>query len=364
MGADVVKVEPPEGDWARLMSVARHGSSTLSLPANLGKRSVCVDARTAEGKTVLRRLAEQADVVVESFRPGVLSKLGLGFDTLQNLRHDIVLASISGFGATGPYSRRPGSDSIIQAISGMAFMNQTSEGAPKRVGMLAVDMVAGLYAGFALSAAIFDQRMNGSGRHLELSLMEAAAAFQITPLLESLVQGGKRSTPVTVPSGLFPTRSGSIAVVCLHDKMFAALCETVGRPEWVEDMRFRDNRARQANAQALHAELGAVLASGDGKTWIERFNTAGVLCGQVNDYADIVEDEQARYLDLFTTLETRAFGDLPFVRLPGGGLGAEVLGTEPMIGENTRQVLSDIGFPNEQIDQLLAAQVCHQAKAP
>lgn len=221
MGADVVKVEPPEGDWGRLMSVARNGSSAMGLPANLGKRSVCVDGRRSEGRDVLQQLAGQADVVIESFRPGVLSKLGLSYESLRRIRSDIVLASICGYGPSGPYASRPASDSIMQGLTGMAFMNQTADGASKRIGMLAVDMVAGLYSGFALSSAIFDQHMNGRGRHLQISLMQAATAFQMVPLLESVLQDGDRSTPTTVPSGFFlhapvVLRSYACATKCLQ----------------------------------------------------------------------------------------------------------------------------------------------------
>lgn len=358
MGADVIKVEPPEGDWGRLMGEVRGEHSTMGLPANWGKRAVCVDARHDDGRGVLQRLCGMADVVVESFRPGVMAKLGLDYVRLEARRPGIVLTSISGYGQDGPYARRPGSDTILQAASGMAAMNSdVMTGAPRRVGMLAVDMVTGLYAGYAIGAALFEQKTSGAGRHLQISLLQAATAFQMTALLQNLMRDGQAGTPITSPSGFFPTRTGMIAVTCLRNTMFGKLCEAIGRPGWVNDPRFSDNAARIANVETLHAELAAVLAEGDRDDWIERFNAVGVLCGPVNEYADLVNDAQARHLRLFTQVEAPGFGPLPLAGLPGGA-APDALAPDPPLGGHTRAVLAEAGYPCDEIDSLLAEGVC------
>lgn len=358
MGADVVKVEPPEGDWGRLMGATRNGHSSMGLPANWGKRAVCIDARSDTGKGVLARLAADAGVVIESFRPGVLSRLGLGYEQLRQMHAGTILASISGYGQEGPYASRPGTDTILQAVSGMANMNADSQGRPRKIGMLAADMITGMYAGYAIGAALFEQRSQGAGRHIQISLMEAAAAFQTTAMLQGLLSATPRGGPATAPSGFFPTRTGMIAVACLRHNMFVTLCEVVNRPAWPDDPRFCDHAARLENVDVLHAELADILAERDGEDWIERLNAAGVLCGPVNDYADLVEDTQARHMSLFTEVDTAAFGPVPLVGLPGSGNTPDRQRPAPGLGEHTREILAQAGYAQAEVDRLVRDGVC------
>ncbi|WP_336270428.1 CaiB/BaiF CoA transferase family protein [Vreelandella arctica] len=362
MGATVLKVEPPQGDWGRVMGVAREGHSSLSVSANWGKRAICVDARKPVGTDILKRLAGESDVVLESFRPGVLDKIGVGYAVLEKLRPGIILGSISGFGSTGPHSTRPGSDSILQGASGMAVMNETEEGTPKRVGMLAVDMIAGLYAGFALAAAIYEQRVTGQGRHLDLSLLGSASAFQAMPLIESHLQGGTRNKHVTVPSGNFATSDGMISVVCLRNEMFTALAQAVEHPEWAEDPRFADNESRQFNAEEVHRLLAGVFVGRSRSEWIERLNEAGVLCGPLNSYQELQQDPQVRFLDLIPMVAHGAFGNIPMPRFPGAELQSEELTQAPDLGQHTCELLREYGYSQNEIDSFLASEVCIQAQ--
>ncbi|WP_166261998.1 CaiB/BaiF CoA transferase family protein [Marinobacter salicampi] len=362
MGASVLKVEPPQGDWGRVMGVARDGHSSLSVSANWGKRAICVDARKPEGVEVLSQFVHSSDIVLESFRPGVLDKIGLGYDVLESLRPGIILGSISGFGRTGPHARRPGSDSILQGATGMAVMNETEDGTPKRVGMLAVDMIAGLYAGFALAAAIQEQRVTGRGRHLDLSLLGSASAFQAMPLIESHLQGGVRNKHVTVPSGNFATSDGMISVVCLRNEMFVALAKAVEHPEWAEDARFADNESRQIHAEEVHRLLAGVFLARTRADWIERLNDAGVLCGPLNSYQELQQDPQVRFLDLMPMVGHGAFGDIPMPRFPGADLQAADLSPAPGLGEHTCELLRECGYSQREIDSFLASEVCIQAR--
>jgi len=362
MGATGLKVEPPQGDWGRVMGVAREGHSSLSVSANWGKRAICVDARKPVGTDILKRLAGESDVVLESFRPGVLDKIGVGYAVLEKLRPGIILGSISGFGSTGPHSTRPGSDSILQGASGMAVMNETEEGTPKRVGMLAVDMIAGLYAGFALAAAIYEQRVTGQGRHLDLSLLGSASAFQAMPLIESHLQGGTRNKHVTVPSGNFATSDGMISVVCLRNEMFTALAQAVEHPEWAEDPRFADNESRQFNAEEVHRLLAGVFVGRSRSEWIERLNEAGVLCGPLNSYQELQQDPQVRFLDLIPMVAHGAFGNIPMPRFPGAELQSEELTQAPDLGQHTCELLREYGYSQNEIDSFLASEVCIQAQ--
>ncbi|MEX0604523.1 MAG: CoA transferase [Marinobacter sp.] len=362
MGAEVLKVEPPQGDWGRVMGVAREGHSSLSVSANWGKRAICLDARKPEGKAILKQLVRGADVVLESFRPGVLAKMDMSYPALESVRPGIILGSISGFGSTGPHAKRPGSDSILQGSTGMAVMNETDDGVPKRVGMLAVDMIAGLYAGFALSAAIHEQKATGLGRHLDLSLLGSAAAFQAMPLIESHLQGGVRNKHVTVPSGNFATSDGMISVVCLRNEMFVALAQAVERPEWAADPRFADNESRQIHAEEVHRMLAEVFVQRTRADWIERLNKAGVLCGPLNSYQELQQDPQVRFLDLMPMVAHGAFGSIPLPRFPGADLQAEDLSTAPGLGQHTCELLREAGYSQNEIDTFLMSDVCIQAR--
>ncbi|RBW51253.1 CaiB/BaiF CoA transferase family protein [Marinobacter sp. F3R11] len=361
MGASVLKVEPPQGDWGRLMGLRKQGHSALSVSANWNKRSICIDARTEEGVEVLKQLATQSDLVMESFRPGVMDKLGLGFEVLNELRPGIILGSISGFGRLGPYAGRPGSDSILQGITGMSSMNSGADGQPQRVGMLAVDMITGLYAGYALSAALYQQKLTGEGRHLDLSLLAGASAFQAMPIIESFLQDGQRSAHVTVPSGTFDASDGAISVACLRDGMFYALAEVLGHPEWQHDSRFADNESRQVHAAEIHRMMAEVFVSRPRLYWIDRLNEAGVLCGPLNSYADLLCDPQVQSLDLMPEVSHKAFGKIPLPRFPGAEPVTENLKPAPDLGEHTYEVLREAGYDEEKITSLVQSKACIQA---
>ncbi|MCU5782151.1 acyl-CoA transferase [Alcanivorax balearicus MACL04] len=361
MGATVVKVEPPQGDWGRVMGLARNGHSALSVIANWGKKGICVDARNEQGREVIKRLVGCSDLVMESFRPGVMEKLGLGYDVLKSLNPGIVLGSISGFGRSGPHALRAGSDSILQAATGMAAMNGTDEGAPRRVGMLAVDMITGLYAGYALSAAIHEQRASGVGRHLDLSLLGASMAFQAMPMVESFLQGGEKRKPVTVPSGNFDAADGQLSVVCLRNEMFHALAKALGHEEWATDPRFADNEARQRNVDTLHDLLAGIFPTQSREYWINRLNQAGVLCGPVNSYSSLREDAQVEALHLLADVDHPDFGAFPFPAFPGAQRAADELPPAPALGQHTVDALRGAGFAEAEIHNLLSSGACMQA---
>jgi crotonobetainyl-CoA:carnitine CoA-transferase CaiB-like acyl-CoA transferase len=361
LGATVLKVEPPQGDWGRLMGLSREGHSTLSVSANWNKRAICVDAKTDDGKAVLKRLASQSDVVVESFRPAVIDKMGLGYDVLQALRPGIIMGSISGFGRSGPYAGRPGSDSILQAVAGMSVMNADVQGQPQRVGMLAVDMISGLYAGFALASALYQQKMTGQGCHLDLSLLAGAAAFQAMPMMESFLQGGQRNAHVTVPSGTFEASDGSISVVCLRNEMFYALARVLGHPEWQQDPRFANNESRQRHATDLHGLLAEVFATRPRAHWVDRLNEAGVLCGPLNNYVDFLDDPQVDFLNLVPQVNHSAFGPIPFPKFPGAERPVDEMTPAPGLGEHTSEVLREAGYDEADIASLVRSKACIQA---
>lgn len=360
-GADVIKVEPPEGDWGRSMGERRGDMTALFAIANGGKRSIVVDARTDEGRRVLHRLARDADLVVDSFRPGVLAKIGMDFETLKTLRDPIVQLSVTGFGATGPSASRPGTDGIIQAQAGLTVVNGTADGKPHRMGMLVVDMTSGLYASIVLCALAAEIKAGGHpSRRLDVPLLAAASAFQAMPIAEHQMSAGAPRTLPAAPSAMFPTADGTLLVGGIKQRMFEQIAHLCGRPDWIDDPRYKDNGTRIRNADALHAEMAEVLVTKPSSHWQKLFDENNVLCAPVNDYGDLAEDPQVNHLDLLTPVDVPDIGTLRLPRFPGVGVvtGSSALPAPPRPGVDTAAVLSEIGIGPAEIGELTASRAC------
>ena len=219
-GADVIKVEPLTGDWARLMGGGRDGMTAMSVSANIGKKAISIDAGKPEGRDLILRMAEQADVIIESFRPGVMDRLGLQYDRIAEKNPGVIYVSVTGYGHDGPARDLPGADSALQAMSGMMVMNKDAQGTPRRVGMLLVDASCGVYAAQRLGSALFARQRSGKGCRIDISLLGVTAALQSLSIIDDHLHAGIEKPPVTVPSGTFRTRDGMINLTALRDKMF------------------------------------------------------------------------------------------------------------------------------------------------
>src|SRR5690606_35364732 len=276
-GADVIKVEPPVGDWGRNVGTVREGHSALSITYNAGKRSICLDAGTQAGKELLLRLALQADVIVQNFRPGVAERMGVGYETLAAQRPDLVYVSISGYGVDGPYANAPASDSVMQADSGLMFTNQDENGQPRRIGMLLADVATALYAAQATSTALYKRLKTGQGSHVELSLLQACAALQLNSIVEYSIAGRRPAGAVSAPNGVFPTADSSLSVLALNNDQFTRLCRALERPGWLKDERFADNASRMAHRDILHQEMAEQLQQQTTATWMATLQQHDVL---------------------------------------------------------------------------------------
>ena len=350
-GAEIIKVEPPEGDWSRLMGGGKSGLTALSIACNLGKRSICVDARKPAGQALLRELAADVDVLIESFRPGVMSRLGLDYPSLAEHCAKLLYTSVTGFGDDGPYRDLPGADSVIQALSGMMTMNRDAAGQPRRVGMLVVDAATGIYTAQAIAAALVGQTRTGKGGLLPITLMQAAAALQSIPLLDWAMHGSQENKPpVTVPSGTFRTREGLINLTALRDRMFHGLARALGQAQWIDDPRYATNGARLKNAADINAQIQALLLEDTAQNWVTRFRQHEVLCAPVLDYAGFMDDPQVRSQGIFTQIDQVLFGALPFAQLPGQRCDAYP--AAPLAGDSTQDILVQAGLSAQRIDAL------------
>ncbi len=358
-GAHVIKVEPPEGDWGRNVGVVRDGHSALSISYNAGKQGLCLDARTPSGKQLLRRLALQADVVVQNFRPGVAERLGVGYAALADQKPDLIYVSISGYGADGPYAQAPASDSVMQADTGLMFANQDADQEPRRIGLLLADISTALYAAQQLAAALYLRLKSGRGAHLEVSLFEACAALQINNMAAFAMAEGQPAGAVSAPNGVFATADGQLSVLVLNDAQFAKLCRALDRPDWLGDARFQSNEARMAARDFLHNEIAIQMAQAPSEVWIKRLQEHDVLHAPVRDYAAVAAHPQTAHLGMLQTIQQARIGELQLPGLPGAG-GRRPMCAAPDIGEHSIQILRDAGLDPAEIAKLLDAGAIRQ----
>ena len=293
LGADVVKVERPDGgDDTREWGPPWHDEgATYYLGLNRNKRSVTLDLKDPGDLALARRLAARADVVVESFRPGTIDRLGLGYDDVAPGNPGVVYCSISAFGTGERAAALPGYDLLLQAMSGLMSVTGETDGRPLKVGAALIDMICGLYAANGILAALHARSRTGEGQRVHVSLMDSALAALLNQgsgfLNAGVVPGrlGNRHPSIT-PYETFRAADGDFAVACGNDALFRRLCAAIGRPELAADERYADNRARLEHRDALTADLEAAFAGADAAEWVARLGEAGVPAGPINDIGE------------------------------------------------------------------------------
>ena len=358
-GAEVIKVEPPDGDWIRAMGGGRDGLTALAIVNNIGKRSICVDARQTAGRALVEKLAAKADVMIENFRPGVMQKLGLDYEALAKINPALIYLSVTGFGDAGPWVQKPGTDSVLQAFTGMAWLNREDNGTPKRIGMLVPDTISGLYATQAVSAALFARTRTGKGRHLKISLAECCAAFQSAPIIDDALFAGQAKPPVVVPSGVFATADGHMVLVSLRSDMWARLCVALGRESWLQEPRYASNELRGQHAAEINRGVAQTLATRPSKDWIEIIEKADVLCTEVQDYAQLRAHPQMRQMGYFGELPQAPYDTLPLPYLPGTPRH-NAPPPAPRAGQHSREILRELGISESAIAELEASNIVVQ----
>ena len=360
-GADVIKVEPPAGDWIRFVGVKRDEHSALAIQFNAGKRALALDARTEEGKKILFELARQADVIVQNFRPGAAERMGIGYAALSELNPELVYVSISGYGPDGPYADAPATDSVMQADSGLMFTNQDEHGTPRRLGLLAADVITGLYASQGASTALYQRLARKQGTHVQVSLFEACAAFQGSCFIEQAIAGKRPFAAVSAPNAVFATADGTISIVVLNDEQFGRLCAALNRPDWASDARFASNSLRMENRAALYADMTEQVRQHPNAYWDALLKEHDVLHAPVRDYQAVLNHPQALHLEMVQQLEQAGVGTLPYIGLPTHPHHRPVK-SAPRIGEDSIQILQQAGIDEAKIEQLVASGVVLQAK--
>jgi CoA:oxalate CoA-transferase len=298
LGARVVKVERPgTGDDSRGYGPFSGGRSLYFARVNRGKESVALDLKQPADVAVARGLAARADVVVENYRPGVMARLGLGWDSLSAQRPDLVYCSISGFGHTGPWSQRPAYDAVVQGMSGIMGVTGSADGPPVKPGVPVADLAAGLYAFGAISAALLGKAATGHGTHLDLAMYDATVSLLEGAALSWLATGqdphriGNAHFAIA-PFDTFACADGDITVCAANDALFRALAAALGRPELAGDVRFTSNALRHERRAELKAEMEAVLRTRPAEHWLGELDLAGVPCGPISTVAESVGSPQ------------------------------------------------------------------------
>jgi CoA:oxalate CoA-transferase len=355
LGADIIKVEAPEGDTVRSAGAMRDGLSWYFAQFNRNKRSIRLDLRKPEAQAILARLIEQSDVLVENFRPGVLARFGFGEDRLKALRPSLVTCSINGFGSTGPYRDRPAFDFIAQAMSGFMSVNGGPDDPPLRSGLPISDLVAGLYAALSITAAVLHARTTGQGQRAEVSLVNALVSLLAYIATNTFATGAPpprsgNDHPIAAPYGLFPTRDGQIALAPADDAFFRRLADALEEPRLKTDPLYATQPARVANRARINAIVGGKLAANTTAHWVETLNKAGVPCGPVNGVAEVFQDPQILAQEMVIDVDHPGSGIVRMLGFPIklSGTPCRVRHPAPALGEHTDEVLAELGYSDAE----------------
>jgi len=349
LGADVIKVESPQGDETRSWGPPfAEGESAYYLCVNRNKRSIVVDFKTAEGRDILGRLIQQSDVLVENFRPGSLTRFSLDFESASALNPNLVYCSITGFGQTGPLREKPGYDFMIQAMGGLMSFTGEPDGEPMKVGVAVADLFAGQNAVIAILAALQARARSGKGQHLDISLFDSQLGMLANVASNYLVSGNlpKRygnAHANIVPYQSFQAGDGWFVIAVGNDVQFTSLCNFIGRPEWSCDPRFEKNSARVQNRDELISLLKPVFVTKTVNEWLSLIGDT-FPCGPINNFEQVFAMPQVDAREMLVQMEHPTIGGLSLVGSPlkFSDTPVEYKLPPPRLGEHTEEILKEL----------------------
>lgn len=346
MGADVIKVEHPDGDETRRWGPPfAAGESAYYLAVNRNKRSVTLNLDVAEDRELVRRIAARADVLIENFLPGALDRRGLNLTELREANPRLITVSISGMGASGPESKTPGYDFIVQAASGLMSITGPADGEPHKLGVAIVDLTTGMMAANAILAALYAREKAGVGQHIETSLFETALSWLANVGQSYLITGDSprrhgNAHPTIVPYQTFATSDATIALGVGTDAQWKRLCSAIARPDLGDDSRYTTNPGRVQHRTELTAQLAATFATQSADAWTERIRAAGIPVSKVRSVDEALQDVQTAAREMVVAVQHPLIGELRLLGTPWkfSETAASIRRPPPLLGEHNDEV--------------------------
>jgi formyl-CoA transferase len=362
-GADVIKIEQPESIEADgALGAARHTADFQNLQRN--KRSITLNLKTDEGLALFKKLADTADVIVENFRPDVKERLGIDYNALSKTNKRLIYASISGFGQTGPYAKRPGFDQVAQGMGGLMSITGNPNDGPMRVGIPIADLCAGHFCAQGILLALYEREKSGQGQWLHTSLLQAMIAmldFQAarwTVNQEIPVQAGNNH-PTSIPTGVFQTKDGHINIAVAGEATWQRFCQSVGKPDWQDHENFKNAKLRSDNRDELNTLINDVTKTRTSEEWINTFTETGVPCGPIYSIDKTFDDEQVKHLGMSSSVQSAVMGDIDLITQPVvlGRTPSSLKVAPPERGDNTNEILLELGVDEDDISRMQNEQI-------
>jgi crotonobetainyl-CoA:carnitine CoA-transferase CaiB-like acyl-CoA transferase len=359
-GADVIKVEAPQGDIIRRMGLGKNNLSPAFVSANRGKRSICIDLKDPAGVAVVKKLIADADVFIQNFRPGAIERMGLSYDVLSVLNPRLLYVSVSGFGETGPYAHKRVYDPVIQALTGLPDVQADSATSrPRMVRTIIPDKVSALTTAQAITAGLLErERGSGEGQHIKVAMIDATISFLWPEALGGLTMvGGEKNVRrgQLAQDLIFETKDGYITCGAVSDSEWKGMCAALEQPHWLDDERFNTPMGRVANAKERIDSMGDVLKSRTSADWLERLDANDVPCAPVLSRPEILENEQIKANKLINQYEHPGLGQIRQPR-PGAKFSRSDIRKEPIapaLGEHSDEILHDLDFSKAEIKELV-----------
>ncbi len=360
LGADVIKVEPIDGDMMRQWGPFDRTESVYYLTGNRNKRAIAIDFRSAEGIELIKELAKECDVVVENFKPGSMDAMGLNYEKLAEINPRLIYMSITGFGRDGPNADQPGFDQIAQGYSGLMSVTGSPESGPLRVGVAIGDQTTGMWAAIGVLSALAQREKTGVGHRIDTSLMASLVGLLSVQGQRYLSLGetpglAGNNHPVVSPCGVFQTKDGPLNIAANTPNMWVTLCNILDLNELVSDLRFIDNASRAVNRDELKNLIEQKLSMFDRQHWTHLFNKSGVPAGPINNLAEVFSDSQVLHCKLVEEITHPVLGPLKLVGSPiqfDLDKGNSVKRAPPLLGEHTSEILKEFGWSHQEIEAL------------